>query len=146
MTQEEKDSLLQLIEQASGFISAIAQTKGVCRRTVERWVAADPDLKAAIKNARDNTKDFAESVILKAMKSKNENVALKAAKFYLDSQAKDRGYGYRKMDITSGGEPLRDSVDRMSDEDLRSVVDKNMKLLGYERKSANSGNSGPSDS
>src|SRR3990167_10595835 len=56
-------------------------------------INADPILKKALVEAREQLKDDAENVISKTIRGRNKQQAIDAAKWYLPRQAKDRGYG-----------------------------------------------------
>lgn len=136
MKQKEKDSLLQAIEQAKGFISVAAQIIGVDRSTIYDWMKRDPELKEAVQTAihaaRERTVDFAENKLFKLMESKNERVCLDAIRYYLNNQARHRGYSLHRLE-NDNGKPISDA-DKLSDDELDMSIEKNLELLGFVRK------------
>jgi len=85
-------------------INALYETGGNVKQTTKALglkdvtslrlrINADPILKKALVEAREQLKDDAENVISKTIRGRNKQQAIDAAKWYLPRQAKDRGYG-----------------------------------------------------
>lgn len=84
-----KDILAAAIVDTGGVVTSVARALDIARGTVyaymKKW-----NLKAAVEDAREKLKDEAEICIREAIVvHKNWN----AAKYHLDRQAQDRGYG-----------------------------------------------------
>jgi hypothetical protein len=85
-------------------INALYETGGNIKQTTTKLglkdvtslrlrINADPILKKALIEAREQLKDDAEGVISRTIRGRNKQQAIDAAKWYLPRQAKDRGYG-----------------------------------------------------
>ena len=77
-----------------GNMAAVGRKFGVTRSAVWRFVDSHPDLKATLEECRESMKDTAESALYKAIK----RGAGWAVRFYLVTQARDRGYGDKPDD------------------------------------------------
>jgi hypothetical protein len=116
-----REALLKTaIVETIGNLAAVARRFGVSRQAVHKFIASRPALRVVWKDAREVMSDNAESVLYAAI-LKGEAWAVR---YFLDNQARDRGYGRQEMrvlnagadggpakiDITTGGRP----VDRSS--------------------------------
>jgi hypothetical protein len=82
------DVVIKRIRDAHGNLSAVADSLGVARSTLYRWIDDRPTVKAVVDESRERMKDIAETA-LQAAVSRGEAWAVQ---FYLRTQAKDRGY------------------------------------------------------
>lgn len=98
--------IISALHRHNGILSKAARSIGINRETIRRRAQANKKIKAALDEARESTKDDAESVIIKAMKSRNEINRISAAKYYLSTQAKDRGYTMKVEKETDVNIPL----------------------------------------
>lgn len=130
MTEKEKDSLIAAIEQSRGFVTVVSQLIGKALSTTKLWIKECPEAQEALVNARNHTKDFAESKLFKLMDSKNERISLHAVMYYLNNQARDRGYGWQpKENIANNAETQ--PVSKLSDKELNETIIRSMDVLGY---------------
>jgi hypothetical protein len=79
-----------------GNLAAVARAFGVARQSVASYVDRRPALQVALREAREEMKDNAESSLYRAV---IEGEAW-AVCFYLKTQAKDRGY-VEKVEVDS---------------------------------------------
>ncbi len=85
----DKNQILELIPKTHGNLSRIADALGTTRGTVRRRCDNDPELKAALEDARERVIDeLEESVWDRAQNSNDTTLQL----FLLKTQAKHRGY------------------------------------------------------
>jgi hypothetical protein len=84
-----KAVLLQSIRESSGQISEIARRHGMTYYGVQKRIKSDPELADALEDTRETLLDIAEHQLIEAIKAGN----LQAAKFYLETKGKSRGYG-----------------------------------------------------
>ena len=90
----------QALKGAQGFMSAAAQTLGVSRAAVTQRVKGSKKLQAIVSESKEFVKDVAESKLFVAIQA-GEAWALR---YFLNNQAKDRGYGQKWWDDGSGGQ------------------------------------------
>lgn len=81
----------EAIKQAHGIIQTAADILGMSRQGLHKRINGNKSLRESLYQARESNKDFAEGKLLKAMNNDN----LGAIKYYLSTQAKDRGYQTR---------------------------------------------------
>lgn len=87
---------------AKGIISVAAANLGISRQALHKRINNNKTLKEALYQAKETNKDFAEGKLLNAINADN----LGAIKYYLSTQAKDRGYQTR--------DNLHDDIDKYS--------------------------------
>jgi transposase-like protein len=75
-----------------GNVSQIARVLGVARQTVYDWSAADEELGAALREAREAQVDAAEAVLMRIMLKGKDKEALRAAIYTLSTRGKGRGW------------------------------------------------------
>jgi len=78
----------QAIKEAHGFITVAAKKLGIHRSQLHNLINAHPTVKAALTDAREEMKDFAEGKLFANIQEGKEASVF----FYLKCQAKDRGY------------------------------------------------------
>lgn len=78
-----------------GLYAPAAQSLGASRATIARYVDEYPELKDAVRTAREAQIDFAESQLFAAIKDREPW----AIAFYLKTQAKHRGYIERSESV-----------------------------------------------
>jgi hypothetical protein len=87
---------LVVVDELSGNMAAVARALGVHRATVMRFVDKRPKLLEAALDLRETMKDNAESSLYNAVLAGEPW----AVRFFLTTQAKDRGYVERQeMDL-----------------------------------------------
>lgn len=90
------------MEDSGGVISVVAKKLGASRRTIEKYIAEDPEYKTSIEQAREAFKDVAINKLQQLVLSGN----LTAIIFYLKTQAKDRGFVEKQEVHTSSDKPF----------------------------------------
>lgn len=101
------------------FIAFLRENAGIYARTVRAINAQYPEMgytRQAVRARAENLKgdlsdiyeqnvDIAEEGLHSLMRSKNQNIQLRAIELFLRAKARGRGYGDR-LDLTSGDKPL----------------------------------------
>lgn len=87
-TDEKKEKFLQAYKNSLGIVSAACEMAGVSRMTYNRWIKADEDFAAKIKDMADFQCDFVESKLLKKIEEGDTTAII----FYLKTKGKKRGY------------------------------------------------------
>ncbi|GAB1372774.1 hypothetical protein MASR1M45_28370 [Candidatus Kapaibacterium sp.] len=101
-------------------ISALQQSKGIklyareilaCSRvTLDKYIEKFPEIQNVINDVKDQTKDRCERILLTEFidnKEVSSKQRLDALKFYLKTQARDRGYiEQSNFDFTSQGDSI----------------------------------------
>lgn len=104
------------LRELHGNMAAVARHFGVTRAAVWKYVQERPALVEVTKDCRETMKDHAESALYRSVM----NSEPWAVKWYLGTQAKDRGYVERQEHEHSGGVALgvvEEIVDADSDKD-----------------------------
>jgi len=97
-----KEAFLEALKKSMGIITAATEMVGVSRRTYYDWLRDDPEFKQAVEDNDDRRLDFVEGKLLKNI----EGGDMSAIKYYLDTHGEKRGYGRKKLDITSNGQTM----------------------------------------
>lgn len=79
---------MQAYKNSLGIVSAACEMAGVSRMTYNRWIKADEDFAAKIKDMADFQCDFVESKLLKKIEEGDTTAII----FYLKTKGKKRGY------------------------------------------------------
>ena len=103
--------MIEAIVRARGLISHAAKLVPCHPETVREYAKAHPSVKAALYEARELQKDDAESKLLGLIDAAD----LGAVKYYLGTQAKDRGYVERQEVTGADGQPQRHEVIYVND-------------------------------
>lgn len=96
-----KTRALAAIEKSRGIVTLAAQIADVRRETMHRYIAKHPDVKAALRAARDATIDVVEAGLYTVAMGRGDQERgpvshrdqISAAKYLLDRLARKRGYG-----------------------------------------------------
>lgn len=128
---ESMDRFLTAYGNNLGNISMSCRAASISRMTYYRWMREHPSFRERCLEVDEQIKDNAESRIQNLMMSKDENMQLKAAMFFLNNKAKDRGYGYTniKAEIKKNEAP---SLDEKSDLELLAELQVLTQELGVE--------------
>lgn len=132
----EKGYLIEVLRIKHGNLSEVARSFKVSRQAVYDWIGDDPEYKAVLDEARERTCDMAEGILMKRMRGKNEAVSLKAAQYYLDTQAKHRGYGTKKIDHMTTSQSASD-FEYMTIEELEASIQITQSILNGNHNGAN---------
>lgn len=87
-TDVKKEKFLQAYKNSLGIVSGACEMAGVSRMTYNRWIKADEDFAAKIKDMADFQCDFVESKLLKKIEEGDTTAII----FYLKTKGKKRGY------------------------------------------------------
>lgn len=96
--QEIADALVK----AAGVYYAAAMTLGIHRKTIEARIKKSEALKETAAQAVEQNCDIGEARLIEALRE-GEPWAIKE---YLHSKARNRGYGFQRLDITTQGEKI----------------------------------------
>lgn len=88
-TQRTEQEYIQAIEEYHGVISLVAKKLGITPTAVYKRINNNPNLQEAIKIARENFIDIAETKLQELIKEGY----FPAIKYYLTTQGRDRNYG-----------------------------------------------------
>jgi hypothetical protein len=105
------EQMIAAITEARGLLSHAAKKVPCHPETVREYVKAHPEVKAALYEARELRKDDGESGLFTLM----DRGDLAAIKYYLATQAKDRGYVERQEITGADGQPQRHTVEYVND-------------------------------
>lgn len=96
-SETHKNALLQALKGSLGIVTAACDEAGVSRATYYRWLADDPQFKAAAEDVAEVALDFAEHALHKQIK---DGVPASTI-FYLKTKGKARGYVERsEVEVT----------------------------------------------
>lgn len=99
---ERKEQIIAAIKSQQGLLSLAAKKVGVTYWTIWKYAQDFPEVKEAVKEAKEATLDFAEGRLLEMMRDGN----IAAVIFYLKTQGKGRGYIERSEITGAEGTPL----------------------------------------
>ena len=77
---EKKAAFLETAKTNLGFISATCKAIGICPNTFYKWMAEDPDFKAAYDEVYEDRREFVESSLYKQIKAGNTTATIFALK------------------------------------------------------------------
>lgn len=89
MARLSQKRIIKALYDADGIIAVAAKNLGCARGTIYNRAANDEKIAAAMRDARECTKDFVESKLISNCKKGLQS----AIAYYLNNQARDRGYG-----------------------------------------------------
>lgn len=95
--------ILRVLAQNFCNVSKAAQKLKINRRTLQRWIEDDEDLKNDFHDMLEGDKDEAESELRKWI---YEEKSITALLFYLKTKCRDRGYVERKEEVKFKEQPL----------------------------------------
>lgn len=94
--------LKALVLQAGNATKACAAAK-IRRDTYYLWAKEDPEFAQAVQHAKESCKDLFEGLLLKQARAGNVGAIMG----WLNANAKDRGYGYNRIEHSGpGGGPI----------------------------------------
>ena len=108
-TDEAKELFLTLLGSQRGNITNTCEATGVSRQTYYDWREQDPKFRARLATVTEERIDMVEDALLLAIQSMD----VTAIRYFLDAQAKSRGYGQAsKLEVSGpGGGPIPGTVD-----------------------------------
>jgi deoxycytidine triphosphate deaminase len=87
-----QDEIKKALIKNKGLIAPSARNLGISRQALDKRVKKNKVLKEIRRQAREELKDFGESILIKLMQQED----FRAVKYFLATQAKDRGYVERQ--------------------------------------------------
>jgi len=111
--------IIKALKETRGLLTMAAAKSGVGYRTVCRYVAEYPTVRAAAQDAKEAMLDFAEGKLYTKIKA-GDNTAII---FYLKTQGKSRGY-IEKQEIEHSGEVSR-GANELTDNELIEIIERN---------------------
>lgn len=104
------EQFIKAIPGTGGIITTIAKKVGCDWYTAKKFITQYATVQAAYQAERETVKDDVESALIVGAKGGEPW----AVKYYLSTQAKDRGYAEKQeIDLVSGGESLGVVLDRL---------------------------------
>lgn len=91
-SKEKVSEVLMILSENGANVHATCQACGITRKTFYEWVEKYPAFAEEVAHVREGCIDNVESAVYKEALEGNTS----AAALYLNSRAKDRGYGYRQ--------------------------------------------------
>jgi len=105
-TQQLKKRMLVALEKTLGVVTPAAKLAGINPCTHYDWLKKDASYKEAVGNVKEQTIDFVESQMLKAVKEGDKTLMM----FYMKCQAKHRGYVERQELVGVKDQPIEINV------------------------------------
>jgi hypothetical protein len=93
-----KKKFLAALSKSYGIVAPAAKATGISRDIHTLWMRDDPEYRTAVLKIKDDTHDFVESRILKAI---NDGVP-SILKYYTSTQMRHRGYTERVEQVLTG--------------------------------------------
>lgn len=105
-----KSKVISALQQSKGIKLYACEILGCSRVTLDKYIEKFPDLNFVISQIKDQTKDRCERILLTEFIDNKEistKQRLDALKFFLKTQARDRGYiEHTNFDFTSQGDSV----------------------------------------
>lgn len=114
-----KAKLLRALAETNGMISDSCAMVGCSRRTYYNYMRDDPEFAQAWDDIQEGLIDAAERAIAKLVNKGPQT--LDAAKFYLKTKGKKRGYVERNEVTGADGTPLQVNITVSNEEVKRSI-------------------------
>lgn len=104
------EQFIKAIPGTGGIITAVAKKVGCDWYTAKKYITHYATVQTAYQAERETVKDEVETALIVEAKG-GESWAVK---YYLSTQAKDRGYSEKQeIDLVSGGESLSSVLDKL---------------------------------
>jgi len=101
-----KTKAIEAIKGSGGIISTIAKRLDCNWATAKKLISRWPDAEVAYRDEKEQLTDMAETTLLSAIRAGD----IQAAKWYLSTIGKDRGYSERHEVTGKDGESLQINV------------------------------------
>jgi len=92
---------LLAIEKSCGVAISVAHRLGISRQAVHKRLSTDPELAAAMSEARETLVDMAECAVIKKLRAGDRATAI----FVLSTKGKNRGWGREAAPAVSTAAP-----------------------------------------
>ncbi|GAB1370252.1 hypothetical protein MASR1M45_03120 [Candidatus Kapaibacterium sp.] len=105
-----KNKVISALQQSKGIKLYACEILACSRVTLDKYIEKFPEIQNVINDVKDQTKDRCERILLTEFidnKEVSSKQRLDALKFYLKTQARDRGYiEQSNFDFTSQGDSI----------------------------------------
>lgn len=113
-TKARKQAMIDALKQTLGIVSTACNIAGVGRTQHYEWYNNDPAYREEVDAVAEMTLDFAESSLMKQIKSENTAATI----FYLKTKGKKRGYIETNVNLNKDITDLSD----MTDDELDALI------------------------
>lgn len=118
------EKIIKAIKENYGIVSDAAAKLKITRQCLHNWINNEPELKAAVKEARENElKDLIEGSLIKNIKSGKEVSIIFAAKTLL------RDRGYQEQITIKDDSKLQEQINSSSESELLEMIDRMTKRI-----------------
>lgn len=127
------DLVRKALIKAKGIPAYAAEALGVERSTIKRWIDKTPELQQLRDELRADVVDQAKTVVVDGLKSNDENVKHRSARYILDNWGQDEGFGVRRHEHTgpNGGPiPVQHDLSGLTVEELETLRALRLKING----------------
>lgn len=114
-----KQDILQSLRGTLGIINSACTQAGVSRKTYYNWIREDPDFAEKADEIIETQKDVGEAALLKLIRDGDTAAII----FYAKTKLKDRGYVERKEITGKDGEPIRNTIIQVPDDDTAKLLE-----------------------
>lgn len=105
----------------TGTILGASKLLGADRGTIKRYIDADPEIEAAVFEAKEILIDLAETGLMANVKKQNQS----AINYVLSTLGKERGYVTRVENTGKGGGPMESEIRvKSNNQSVMSRIDK----------------------
>lgn len=115
--QADKERFLQALDRNLGIITHACNSSGVPRRTVYKWLAADPEFQRRVTEVDHKQVDYVERKLIEVIDKHDTRAII----FYLSTKGRNRGYTTRVEVMTPPGEAIRTEV-KVDHQDARDEM------------------------
>jgi len=98
--------IIEAVKDTHGLLTLTALKTGLGYRTVCRYAAENPAVKAAVEEAREGVLDVAEGKLYRKILDGNMTAII----FFLKTKGKNRGYSERQEITGADGEPVLPTI------------------------------------
>jgi hypothetical protein len=111
--------MIEALRKSGGFVSVAAHALGCDRKTVSRYIAEFPTVRAAYEETNEANLDIAEAKLMQQVRDGDPS----QVRFYLRTKGRGRGYGDRMEMTGAGGGPIAiEKLQALSDDDLAAII------------------------
>lgn len=114
-----KEAILQSLRGTLGIINSACAQAGVSRKTYYNWIREDPEFAEKADAIIETQKDVGEAALLKLIRDGDTAAII----FYAKTKLKDRGYVERQEITGKDGEPIRNTIIQVPDNDTAKLLE-----------------------
>jgi hypothetical protein len=98
-----KEVFLDVLVKKANNVTAACKAVKIRRDTYYLWIKEDPEFAQAVQHAKESCKDLFEGFLVTQSRNGNSTATMG----WLNANAKDRGYGYNRVEHSGpGGGPI----------------------------------------